>query len=113
MYVRTPTFKVNPDRIDAAIQFFEQTSLPQLQTISGLRGASLLIDRAQGLVRVIGYWEDRQALDASNERAIGLREEFAQKLGAQLVSLEIWEVPVDWYPEKMGAMAGAGAARTM
>jgi hypothetical protein len=111
MYARTPTFKIGPDKIDAAIRLFEESSLPQLQTLSGFKGASLLVDREQGMFRVIGYWEDRQAVDSSEARARGLRDELTQKLGAQLVSIEIWEVPVDVYPEKLEAMAGAGAAR--
>jgi heme-degrading monooxygenase HmoA len=92
MYARVPTFKVTADKLDASIDHFKAGSLPALQKLPGFKGATLLADRERGLLRVIAYWEDRAALDASFEPTKGIRGEYADKFGAELASLEVFEV---------------------
>ncbi len=111
MYARIPTFKVDVDKIDAAIHYFEDTSLPRLRDLHGFKGVTLLVDRERGQARVIGYFESRQDIDSSADTAKNLRAEFAEKLNAELVSLEIWEVAADEFPQAMAEHAGAASGR--
>ena len=93
-YARVPTFKISAQGIDAAIRHFEEVSLVQLRKLPGLKGATMLVSREKGLIRIVVYWDSRETLDSSAETAKGLRAEFAAKLGAELLSLEEFEVAV-------------------
>jgi quinol monooxygenase YgiN len=108
MYARIPTFQIAPDRIDAAIREFKEVTVPKLRALHGFKGTTMMVDRDKGMFRVLGFWEDRQALDASGDATKALRDDIGMKLGAELVSLEIMEVAADVYPEKARDMVGAG-----
>lgn len=111
MYARIPTFRISTDKIDAATQRFQEWTLPQLRKIRGFKGATMLVDRDRGMFRVVGFWEDQEAVDASEQTAKDLRQDIFEKLNAEVVSVEVWEVTVDFYPQAAREMAGAGAAR--
>jgi quinol monooxygenase YgiN len=95
MYARIPTFKITPDRIDEAVQQFKEVSLPGLQKLAGFKGANVLVDRKNGMFRVIAFWQDLQALEGSRDAVKPIREGVAQKVGAEIVSVEEWEVALD------------------
>jgi hypothetical protein len=95
MYVRMPTFEVVPDKIEASIHYFQETSLPQLQKLTGFEGATMLVDRDKGIVRILTYYISREALESSTEVAKRLRAEFVESHeGAKVVSVEAYEVAV-------------------
>ena len=94
MYARVPAFKFGAKDIDAAIKLFEEKTLPQLRTVAGFKGATMLVDRETGLVRTVVYWESREALDSSFEPTKALRAQFVNEFGAELVSVEQFEVAV-------------------
>lgn len=94
MYARVPTFKVGAENIDASVRHFEETSLPQLRNLPGFKGATVLASRETGILRVIAYWDTREDLDSSFEPTKAVRAQYADKFGAELVSLEVFEVPV-------------------
>lgn len=95
MYARVPTFsKISAENIDAAILHFEDVTVPQLRKFPGFKGATLLVSREKGMSRAIIYWDSRETLDSSFEPTKGLRAEYTEKFGAELVSLEEFEVAV-------------------
>jgi hypothetical protein len=94
MYARVPTFKMSAESIDAAILHFEDVTVPRLRELPGFRGAALLVSREQGMTRAIVYWDSRETLDSSFEATKGLRAEYTEKFGAELASLEEFEVAV-------------------
>jgi hypothetical protein len=95
MYVRMPTFDVGPTNIDASIRYFQEKSLPQLQKLTGFEGATMLVDRHKGIVRILTHYSSRDALAASSEAAKRLRTEFVESHeGANVVSVEEYEVAV-------------------
>jgi heme-degrading monooxygenase HmoA len=94
MYARVPTFKFGAESIDAGIRLFEEKTLPQLRTMAGFKGATMLVSRDTGLVRTVVYWDTREALESSFEPTKALRAQFVDELGAELVSIEAFEVAV-------------------
>jgi hypothetical protein len=94
MYARVPTFKFGAKDIDAAIKLFEEKTLPQLRTVTGFKGATMLVSRETGLTRTVVYWDSREALDSSFEPTRALRAQYVDEFGAELVSVEEFEVAV-------------------
>ena len=94
MYARIPTFKTAAQNIDASVRHFEETSLPQLRKLAGFKGATALVSRETGMLRVVAYWDRREALESSSEATKAVRAEYVDKLGAELVSVEEFEVAV-------------------
>ena len=94
MYARVPTFKFAAQSIDAAVRLFEETSLPQLRKLAGFKGATVLVSRETGMVRTIVYWDSREALESSFEPTKAVRAQYVDELGAELVSIEEFEVAV-------------------
>ena len=95
MYARVPTFKMSAESIDAAIPHFEHVTVPRLRDLPGFKGATLLVSREKGTTRAIVYWDSRETLDSSLEPTQSLRAEYTEKFGAELASLEEFEVAVD------------------
>jgi heme-degrading monooxygenase HmoA len=54
----------------------------------------LLVDRETGNAVAITFWEDEQALAASEERANALRADAAQEMGATQPTVARYEVAV-------------------
>ena len=94
MYARVPSFKFAAKDVGAAIQLFNEKTLPQLHKVAGFKGATMLVDRETGLVRTVVYWDSREALESSFEPTRALRAQFVDELGAEIVSLEVFEVAV-------------------
>jgi hypothetical protein len=92
MYARVPTFKIDPQMIDASVSFFQERSLAELRKIPGFTGATVLVNREQGMLRIVAFWDGRESLDASFEPTKGLRAQYTEKFGGELVSLEEFEV---------------------
>ena len=97
MYARVPTFsKMSAENIEADILHFKDVTVPQLRKLPGFKGATLLVSREKGMSRAIVYWDSRETLDSSLEPTKGLRADYTEKFGAELVSLEEFEVAVQF-----------------
>jgi hypothetical protein len=94
MYARVPTFQISAESIDAAILHFEEVAVPRLRKLPGFKGATLLVSREKGMARAVVYWDSRETLDSSFEPTKGLRAEYTEKFGAELASIEEFEVAV-------------------
>jgi heme-degrading monooxygenase HmoA len=92
MHARVPTFKLTTEKIDDSVRHFQEKSLIALREIPGFKGGTILVDREKGILRIVVFWEDREALDSSFEPTKRLRAEYTEKFGAELVSLEEFEV---------------------
>jgi hypothetical protein len=99
MYARVPSFKTSAPNIDASIRYFEETTMVQLNKIPGFKGATMLVSRDKGIIRIIAFWESREALDSSFEPTKALRAAYTEKFGAEMVSLEEFEVAVHVSPD--------------
>jgi hypothetical protein len=96
MYARVSTIKMDAGDIDSSVRHFEEVTLPEARKLPGFEGATLLVGREKGVSESLTYQSSRQDLDASAEAATRLRTGLMNKAeGAELVSVEIFEVAVD------------------
>jgi heme-degrading monooxygenase HmoA len=97
MHARMTRFKGDPGQMDSAIKSYRD-ALSQFAAIDGNRGAFLFIDRDGGAALGITLWENEDAIVAARERANELRQQAAEEVSAQVVSVEEFEVAV-WEPQ--------------
>jgi len=92
MHARVTTSRVPSAALDAAIQSISSTALPQLRE----QGAKtmLLVNRETGEAMAISFWEDEASMNASEERARALRDEAAERSGADVSGVTRYEVAV-------------------
>jgi quinol monooxygenase YgiN len=91
MVVRLASLKVAADRIDDLIRLYRAHLRPVHQQASGLRHHYWLVDRRSGEVRIIGFWESQEAIDAAKPTLEPARERFWSKLQGT-PTLEVYEV---------------------
>lgn len=82
MFARVVSFQGKPGQADAGIRNFRDEVIPQLRTMSGFKGAQLLIDRKTGKAMVVALWDSEKDLQASNTATAKLRAQAAQVVGA-------------------------------
>jgi len=58
MYARLTIMKVNTDRIDEGIEFYQESVVPAAKTQKGFRGISLLVDRKTG--KSLTLWDSEE-----------------------------------------------------
>ena len=103
MYARVSNIQTKPQGVESSIRYFDSVTLPEVRSLPGYMGATLLVDRETGFIRVLTYWDSRETLDASAEAANRLRSAYIdQAEQASLISVEALEVAVDEYEAKIG-----------
>jgi heme-degrading monooxygenase HmoA/predicted ester cyclase len=75
--VRITRLEVNPANLNAAIDEFRNSAVPQLMDMPGLCSAQLLADRTSGRCMVVGAWENMESLAASRSNVATLRADQA------------------------------------
>lgn len=70
MYARLVTGLIPTDKLDAAVQLWQDAVLPSVQQQPGFKSVRLLVDRSNGKIASLGLWEteaDFQATVAWND----------------------------------------------
>jgi len=101
VFARVARYRIPPDRIDDAIEAFQEAS-EQLREIQGNTGGHLLVDRDNCTALTITYWESRTALEASEVRASRLRAEAVGAADGEIQAVDRCEVVLD-FTEQTGA----------
>ena len=65
MIVRIASVQVAPERIDEIVSHYRETVRPIHQHSEGLRNHYVLVDRHNGQMRLIGFWDSQEALKAA------------------------------------------------
>ena len=94
MHARVTTLEVPPDRMDDATRYVREQVLPRLSQMEGFEGFVGLDSRHSGKVQGVAFWESEQALRATDEAVVPVREGVAQAAGGTVVSVEEFEVSV-------------------
>ena len=81
MYLRASMTSVDPGRIDELINHVRERVLPGIREQRGCRGLAMNVDREGGRGSVVTFWDDLDALRASDSAAGGLRDEAAERFG--------------------------------
>ena len=97
MYARVISVQGNPDRLDGAIAFLEREVIPQARTMPGFRSGHWLVDRADGRIVGIAFWETMDDVNASAAAMKRLREHGASLLGGEVVATDVFEVVAEAY----------------
>ncbi len=94
MYARSTMLTARPGSLDGGIAYFRDEVMPALRGIDGFVGASLIADRDSGLCIVTASYDSAEALAASADRVMALRERAASVFGSDSTEVEEWEVAV-------------------
>ena len=65
--------KLPPDQLDAGIEFYKTSVLPDLEALDGFCSASLLVDRASGHAVSCTSFDSLEAMERSREQATALK----------------------------------------
>jgi len=88
MFARVSRYRGDGDRL---LEGFADVSGP-LESIDGFSHAYFMVDRASGKGVSITIWDSEEALNASAAKADELRSQGAQAGGAQIESVESYEI---------------------
>jgi heme-degrading monooxygenase HmoA len=94
MHVRLTTIEGSPDRMDEATRHVQEQALPQLRQMDGFKGFVALGDRQSGKLVGVAFWEDEEALRATEGAVSGVRSGTAEAVGGSVASVEEYEVVV-------------------
>src|SRR5918998_1233751 len=94
MYARLTTIEGAPDKMDEATRHVQEQTLPQLQKMDGFKGFIALGDRNSGRLVGVAFWEDEDALRATEQEVSGVRSGAADAVGGTVASVEQYEVVV-------------------
>jgi heme-degrading monooxygenase HmoA len=88
VHARVSIFEGSPDQIDEVLRQVQEKVVPQAKQLDGFKGMIALGDRQSGKTMGITFWEDEEALRASEEAANQLREETAEASGEEIAGVE-------------------------
>jgi heme-degrading monooxygenase HmoA len=94
MFARVARYDVEPERTGEAIEAFREAA-GQLELLSGLKGGYVLADWEDGVIMSVTLWENRAAMDESENKAAALRQEAAKSVDGTVVSVHNLDVPIE------------------
>ena len=94
MYARIARYDVQPDRTGEAIDAFREAA-QQLEGLEGLKGGYVLADWEDGVIMSLTLWENRAAMDSSENKAAALRQQAAKSVDGEVVSVHNLDVPIE------------------
>ena len=94
MHARVTTLEVPPERTDDATRYLREEVLPQLGRMEGFKGFVGLVSRQSGKQLGVAFWESEEALRATEEAVVSVREGAAEAAGGTVAGVEEFEVNV-------------------
>ena len=83
--VRATWVKVDPDRLDGAIEFYKATLLPALEELEGFCSASLLVDRASGRGVAAATFDNAEAIEQNKDQLEGIKATGSREANAEVL----------------------------
>ncbi len=68
-----------PERIDDAVNMFEEQELPLLEQSEGFEGITVMVDPALGTVAALSMWDTQQHMRDSEKHAHQAREQAIER----------------------------------
>ncbi|QZY30472.1 hypothetical protein [Nocardioides coralli] len=93
MHARSTTVRGSPEAVDQGIAMVRDEVLPQITSMEGCAGLSMLVSRESGQCIVTTSWESLDAMHATEQVAAPLRERASDLLGGAY-EVDEWEVAV-------------------
>ncbi len=94
MHARISNYESDPLHLDAANDYARNTALPQIRGFPGFRGVVALFDGESGHTMTITFWDDQDALIASEAEGARLRRELAQASEGTIGAIGRFEVTI-------------------
>jgi len=95
MFARISIIQGKPEKLDDGIRHYRETLLPEARTMTGFKGAYLLVDRKTGKNLGITLWDTENNMIASSASANRLRAQATQNIAAANPPIvEVYEVAV-------------------
>ena len=94
MYARTTTITADPMRLDDGIADVRDTVMPAVAEMDGYTGLSMLCDRDSGRCIVTTGWRSEDAMAASRDRVMEMREHAAERFRSRDMEVQEWEIAV-------------------
>jgi heme-degrading monooxygenase HmoA len=94
MHARVTTLEVPPDRMDDATRHVREQVVPRLSQMEGFKGFVALGSRQSGKLQGVAFWESEEALRATDEAVVPIREGAAEAAGGTVAGVENYEVLV-------------------
>jgi heme-degrading monooxygenase HmoA len=94
MFARVARYEVDPDRTQEAIDAFHD-AVTQLEGTEGLEGGYVCVDYEDGAIMSMTFWQNRTALDESERKAAGLRQDAAKRVEGRVVSVQSLDVAIE------------------
>jgi quinol monooxygenase YgiN len=91
MIVRIASVQVSPKRIDEMISHYRETLRPVHEQCQGLRHHYWLVDRYNGHVKIVDFWDSQEALDTAKPALEPARERYWEAY-QETPTLEAYEV---------------------
>jgi heme-degrading monooxygenase HmoA len=95
MWARVARYEVESERLDAAVEGFENAA-EALAGLKGTRGGFLLVDRDDGAVLTVTLWESYDSLCASEVAAAGLRRQAMEQAQGTVAAVHLYEVAAEF-----------------
>jgi heme-degrading monooxygenase HmoA len=92
VHARVSMFEGSPENIDEMLRQVREQVVPQAKQQEGFKGMIALGDRQSGKTMGITFWENEDAMRASEEEANRLREDSAEASGQEQAGVERYEV---------------------
>jgi heme-degrading monooxygenase HmoA len=94
MFARVARYEVDPDRTQEALDAFHD-AVAQLEGTEGLEGGYVCVDYEDGAIMSMTLWQNRVAMDESERKAAGLRQDAAKRVGGRIVSVQSLDVAIE------------------
>ena len=88
-------YLVDPDRCDDAVRAFSEAA-GEIADLDGLEQGYICVNSEDGTVMTITIWRDQAALDASETRAVTLRQRAIREVDGELQSVHVFDVVRDF-----------------
>ncbi|GAB90863.1 antibiotic biosynthesis monooxygenase [Gordonia rhizosphera] len=85
--LRATWFRVDPDKLDRAVDVFKLASLPALEDLHGFCSASLMIDRESGIAVSSVTYDSTHAMMQTRGEAGTIREAGTAEAGAEVLEV--------------------------
>ena len=80
MIVRIASVQVSPKRIDEMISHYRETLRPVHEQCQGPRQPYWLVDRYNGHVKIVGFWDSQEALATAKPALEPARERYWERI---------------------------------
>jgi hypothetical protein len=92
MHARVTTLEVPPERMDDATRHVREQVLPRLSQMDGFKGFVVLGSSQSGKLQGVAFWESEEALRATDQAVVPIREGAAEAAGGTVASVEEFEI---------------------